>query len=58
MATPSPTPPSPLFSVDFNTEVGSQGTLFSLPVSVRCHLISLVKIFHLPSVVQKIILVF
>ncbi|KAM6337095.1 roquin-2 isoform 3-T5 [Alca torda] len=34
MATPSPTPPSPLFSVDFSTEVGSQRTsLFSLPVS-------------------------
>ncbi|XP_058710003.1 roquin-2 isoform X8 [Poecile atricapillus] len=34
MATPSPTPPSPLFSVDFSTEVGSQRTsLFSLPAS-------------------------
>jgi len=55
MATPSPTPPSPLFSVDFSTEVGSQRiSSFSLAVSVTCHLIFLVKIFYLPSVVHKI----
>lgn len=53
MATPSPTPPSPLFSVDFSTEVGSQRTSFSLPVSVRCHLIFLVKVFYLLFIVHK-----